>query len=57
MCPMDINIPAYLHKGQRVLSTECIFCLECINVCAKGALTVNLAFDGLRRQDSASLHS
>ncbi|PWH15138.1 MAG: 4Fe-4S ferredoxin [Anaerolineae bacterium] len=57
MCPMDINIPAYLHKGQRVLSTECILCLECINVCAKGALTVNLAFDGLRRQDSASLHS
>ncbi|MCS6908301.1 MAG: 4Fe-4S dicluster domain-containing protein [Anaerolineales bacterium] len=48
MCPMDIDIPAYLQKGQRVLSTECVFCLECINVCTKGALAVNFAFDRVR---------
>ncbi len=50
MCPMDIDIPAYLHRGQRVLSTECILCVECVNVCAKGALSVSFAFDGLKQQ-------
>lgn len=45
MCPMDINIPAYLHRGQRVLSTECILCLECVNVCAKDALKASFGLD------------
>lgn len=45
MCPMDIDIPAYLKKRQRVLSSECIFCLECLNACARGALTVTFALD------------
>jgi polyferredoxin len=47
MCPMDIDIPAYIQRGQRVLSTECILCLECIHVCAKDALSVSFAFDPL----------
>lgn len=45
MCPMDIDIPAYIHRGQRVLSTECILCLECVNVCAKGALKASFGLD------------
>jgi polyferredoxin len=45
MCPMDIRIPEYTKDGQRVLSTECILCLECINVCAKGALDATFGWD------------
>lgn len=45
MCPMDIHVSDYIKKGQRVLSTECIMCLECVNVCAKGALFANFAVD------------
>lgn len=37
-CPMNIDIPEYLNKGQRVLSTECIFCLTCTTVCPEGVL-------------------
>lgn len=45
MCPMDIRIPEYTKNGQRVLSTECILCLECINVCAKDALDATFGWD------------
>jgi polyferredoxin len=45
VCPMDIRIPEYIKNGQRVLSTECIFCLECINACPKGALSDTFALD------------
>ena len=38
ICPMDIRIMDYIKNGQRVLSTECILCFECENVCAQGAL-------------------
>jgi polyferredoxin len=38
---------SYINKGQRVLSTECILCIECVNVCAKDALSVSFAFDPL----------
>ena len=44
-CPMDIDIAGYIQRGQRVLSTECIMCMECINVCAKGALSVSFGVD------------
>lgn len=37
-CPMDINIMAYVQEGQRVLSTECIFCLTCTTKCPEGIL-------------------
>ena len=37
-CPMDINIMEYVEQGKRVLSTECIFCLTCTNVCPEGIL-------------------
>lgn len=48
MCPMDINISGYIQKGQRVLSSECIMCQECINVCAKDALFTNFGVDKFR---------
>ncbi len=37
-CPMNINIPAYIERGERVLSTECIFCLTCTTVCPEEIL-------------------
>jgi polyferredoxin len=44
-CPMNINIPEYLNKGQRVLSTECIFCLTCTTVCPEGVLKSTFKMD------------
>jgi polyferredoxin len=37
-CPMDINIMEYVNNGERVLSTECIFCMTCTTVCPDGIL-------------------
>ncbi len=45
LCPMDIRIPEYLKQGKRILSTECTYCLVCINVCAKKALRTSFGFD------------
>ena len=50
MCPMDIRISDYVLNKQRVLSTECILCFECTNVCAFGALSASFGFDFGRRQ-------
>lgn len=38
ICPTNILVTEYIKNGQRVLSTECIFCFECVNVCTQGAL-------------------
>lgn len=45
VCPMDINITDYIKRGERVLSTECILCQQCINICPEGALSLSLGFD------------
>ncbi|MDY6791898.1 MAG: 4Fe-4S dicluster domain-containing protein [Thermodesulfobacteriota bacterium] len=47
-CPMDINIMTYVNNGERVLSTECIFCLTCTTVCPEGILddTFKIDFGG-----------
>jgi ferredoxin-type protein NapH len=45
VCPMDIKIASYIKNGQRVLSTECILCFECENVCVPGALESTWKFD------------
>ena len=45
ICPMDIRITDYIKNGQRVLSTECIICELCINVCSRAALKLNWGFD------------
>lgn len=44
-CPMDINIMEYVKNGQRVLSTECIFCLTCTTVCPEGILRSTFKMD------------
>jgi polyferredoxin len=49
VCPMDIRIPEYIQNGQRVLSTECILCLECTNVCPKDALEATFGLDAGNR--------
>jgi polyferredoxin len=53
ICPMDIRISDYVLTKQRVLSTECILCFECVNVCAKGALGTSFGFDFSKRNDGA----
>lgn len=44
-CPMDINIMEYINNGERVLSTECIFCLTCTTVCPDGILNDTFRMD------------
>jgi polyferredoxin len=44
-CPMDIRVFEYVRRRQRVLSTECIFCMECIFACPRGALQVSAGLD------------
>jgi ferredoxin-type protein NapH len=50
-CPMDIQVSEYVKlssasgKGQRILSTECILCFECVDVCPKNALDASFDFD------------
>jgi ferredoxin-type protein NapH len=45
ICPMDIRVSDYILNHQRVLSSECILCFECTNVCPTNALDSNFAFD------------
>lgn len=44
-CPMDINIMEYVNNDERVLSTECIFCLTCTTVCPEGILKDTFKID------------
>jgi polyferredoxin len=44
-CPMNINIMAYVKNGERVLSTECIFCQTCTTVCPEGILDSSFKLD------------
>jgi polyferredoxin len=45
MCPMDIQISQYTQSNQRVVSTECILCNECVDVCVHDALKISFGFD------------
>jgi polyferredoxin len=45
MCPMDIQISQYTQSHQRVLSTECILCNECVDVCVQDALKISFGVD------------
>jgi polyferredoxin len=45
VCPMNINIMEYVNNGERVLSTECIFCLTCTTVCSEGILDYTFKMD------------
>lgn len=44
-CPMDIKLLDYMHKGKRVLSTECISCHTCIFVCPTNAVEYTMGLD------------
>jgi polyferredoxin len=44
-CPMNIDIMAYVKNGERVLSTECIFCLTCTTVCPEKILDIAFGVD------------
>lgn len=46
ICPMDIQIAEYIRHGERVLSTECILCQACIDVCPEQALSLSFGLDG-----------
>jgi polyferredoxin len=57
-CPMDINVMEYVMTGERVLSTECIFCLTCTTVCPEAILDDTFKMDiggneRIRRIDTA----
>jgi ferredoxin len=45
VCPMDIQITEYIKRGERVLSTECILCQACIDVCPEQALALSFGLD------------
>jgi polyferredoxin len=45
LCPMNIRIPDYILKGERVLSTECTLCQTCINHCPHDALKLSFGLD------------
>lgn len=45
VCPMDIRIYDYIKSGRRVLSTECVLCLECIHACSNSNLRASIGFD------------
>lgn len=44
-CPMDIKLLEYKRAKQRVLSTECISCTTCMNVCPRSAIDMTFKFD------------
>jgi polyferredoxin len=44
-CPMDINILEYVNSEERVLSTECVFCLTCTTACPEKVLHDTFKFD------------
>ncbi len=44
-CPMDIKLREYIKNNKRILSSECIFCNNCINCCPKDALKITVGFD------------
>jgi ferredoxin len=45
ICPMDILVSEYVQQGRRVMSSECILCQACVNVCPEGALSLSIGID------------
>lgn len=44
-CPMDIQLLSYMHRDQRIRSTECIACQQCVNICPENAVRYSKIFD------------
>ena len=44
-CPMNIRILQYAKEGKRILSTECILCNTCADICPTNAIKTTSGFD------------
>jgi polyferredoxin len=44
-CPMDIDVSQYVKNRMRVTSSECILCMNCINVCPLNILKITSKLD------------
>ncbi|MBN2280700.1 MAG: 4Fe-4S dicluster domain-containing protein [Candidatus Marinimicrobia bacterium] len=44
-CPMNIRLLDYMKKNQRVQSTECIACQQCVNICPAAAVLYSKGLD------------
>ncbi len=44
-CPMNIKLLSYMKNDKRVLSTECIACQQCVNICPEEAISYSKGFD------------
>ncbi len=44
-CPMGIDVAGYHFKNKRVVSSECVMCLNCISVCPEGSLKASVGLD------------
>lgn len=49
-CPMDIKLLSYSKDNKRVLSSECIQCMNCAAVCPVGAVSMSSGFDVGRKE-------
>ncbi len=45
VCPMDIKVDEYVQEKSRVLSSECMFCLKCVNSYPEEVLEVESGVD------------
>ena len=45
ICPMGIDVPAYVAENRRVASTECILCMKCVAACPTACLKTSVGFD------------
>ncbi|WP_462281941.1 4Fe-4S binding protein [Salinivirga cyanobacteriivorans] len=44
-CPMNVQLLSYMKNNQRVHSSECIACQQCVNVCPEEAVYYMKSFD------------
>jgi len=50
-CPMNVKLLTYKEAGTRILSTECIMCSRCADICPVGAISWTGGFDvGFKEQ-------
>lgn len=44
-CPMNIKLLSYMKNDQRILSSECIACQQCVNICPENSIRYTKKFD------------
>jgi ferredoxin len=50
VCPMNIDLLAYVDNEQRVGTPDCILCQTCVNACTQNALSVASTLDRPRKR-------